>query len=481
MSRMPMDQELAERLEATRKTLESIDQTHLLDHAEECSKESLEALLDQCDEIDLPAAHRFMLEAAGSDFKAPPLDSISPARSIPRHPDDEAALRTHGQKLIDGGKVAAFTVAGGQGTRLGWNGPKGSFPAAPLTGKPLFRLFAEQILAASRKADRTIPWYIMTSPINDAETRAFFRDNNYFGLDRTDIFMFPQGVFPSYDDDGMFMLASPESIAVNPDGHGGSLRALRNSGAIEDMQSRGIEQISYFQVDNPSVRALDPLFLGLHLDAERSSGEMSSKMIPKSSPDEKVGVFCSIDDRTCVIEYSDLPEELSQATDDSGALRFIAGSIAIHVLSVEFVDRITGKDSNQSLPVHKAHKKVPRYLPGENRVVSPETPNATKLEMFIFDAIPLASRSLVYETDRVEEFAPIKNSEGVDSARSSHELQLERAARWLETAGHSFPRDENGTRLANVEISALTAMEPVDLQSSPEVPETISAGDQLAI
>ena len=481
MSQMPMDEELAARLEATRKTLDSIEQAHLLDHAEECSEESLEALLDQCDDIDLPAAHRFMLEAAGSDFKAPPLESISPAKSIARHPDDEAELRMHGQKAIDGGKVAAFTVAGGQGTRLGWNGPKGSFPAAPLTGKPLFRLFAEQILAASRKADRTIPWYIMTSPINDAETRAFFRDNNYFGLDRTDIFMFPQGVFPSYDDDGKFMLASCESIAVNPDGHGGSLRALRNSGAIEDMQSRGIEQISYFQVDNPSVHALDPLFLGLHLDAGRSSGEMSSKMIPKSSPDEKVGVFCSIDDRTCVIEYSDLPEELSRATDDSGTLRFIGGSIAIHVLSVEFVDRITGKDSNQSLPVHKAYKKVPRYLTSENRVVSPETPNATKLEMFIFDAIPLASRSLVYETDRVEEFAPIKNSEGVDSAHSSHELQLERAARWLETAGHGFPRDENGMRLANVEISALRAMDPADLRSSPEVPETISAGDELAI
>lgn len=481
MSQMPFGEELSARLEATRKTLASIEQTHLLDHAEQCSEESLEALLDQCDGIDLLAAHRFMLEAASSDYQAPPLESIRPARSIARHPDDEAALRTHGQKVIDDGKVAAFTVAGGQGTRLGWNGPKGSFPAAPLTGKPLFRLFAEQILAAGRRADRTIPWYIMTSPINDAETRAFFRDNNYFGLNRTDIFMFPQGVFPSYDDDGKFMLASPESIAVNPDGHGGSLRALRNSGAIEDMQSRGIEQISYFQVDNPSVRALDPLFLGLHLDAGRSSGEMSSKMIPKSSPGEKVGVFCSIDDRTCVIEYSDLPEELSAATDDSGALRFIAGSIAIHVLSVEFVDRITGRESNEGLPVHKAHKKVPSYLPSENRVVSPETPNATKLEMFIFDAIPLASRSLVYETDRVEEFAPIKNSEGVDSARSSHELQLERAARWLEAAGHGFPRSEDGSRLADVEISALTAMEPADLRSSPDVPETISAGDQLAI
>ena len=481
MNDTPLGAELAKRLAETRTALEAIDQAHLLAHAEDCPAETLEALLDHCDEIDLPAAHRIMLEAAGTEFEAPPFDSIRPANSIPRHPEDETSLREIGQTLIDEGKVAAFTVAGGQGTRLGWNGPKGSFPAAPLTGKPLFRLFAEQILAANRRAERRIPWYIMTSPINDAETRAFFRDNNYFGLDRTDIFMFPQGVLPSYDDAGKFMLASPETIAVNPDGHGGSLRALRTSGAIEDMKSRGIEQISYFQVDNPSVRALDPLFLGLHLDSKRSSGEMSSKMIPKSSSDEKVGVFCSVDDRTCVIEYSDLPPELAQATEDSGRLRFIAGSIAIHVLSVDFVDRITGCDVEQGLPLHKARKKVPRYLPDEGRTVSPGTPDATKLEMFIFDAIPLAARSLVYETDRIEEFAPIKNSEGVDSPASSHELQFERAARWLESSGHEFPRDPDGRRLANIEISALTAMGPEDLRSSSEVPDTISAGDQLAI
>ena len=481
MSEASISEEISSRLQAMKETLDSIDQGHLLEHAEDCSEESLEALLDHCDQIDLPSAYACMKEAAGSDFQAPPLDSITPAIITPRHPKDEEALRKTGRECIDEGKVAAFTVAGGQGTRLGWNGPKGSFPAAPLTGKPLFRLFAEQILAASRGSDRRIPWYIMTSPINDAETRAFFRDNNYFGLDRTDIFMFPQGVFPSYDDQGKFMLASPETVAVNPDGHGGSLRALRNSGAIEDMQARGIEQISYFQVDNPSVRALDPLFLGLHLDSARSSGEMSSKMIPKSSPEEKVGVFCSVDDRTCVIEYSDLPDQLARATEDSGTLRFIAGSIAIHLLSVDFVDRITNQDAERSLPLHKAHKKVPQYLPREGRTISPEAPNATKLEMFIFDAIPLATRSMVYETDRVEEFAPIKNAEGVDSARSSHDLQLERAARWLESAGHEFPRGEDGERLADVEISALTAMGPADLESSPDVPKVISAGDQLAL
>ena len=159
MSDTPFSAEIMERLAETRRVLESIDQGHLLDHAEDCSAESIEALLDHCEEIDLAAAHRIMRDAAETEFKAPPLDSIRPAASIPRHPEDEDALREIGQKLIDEGKVAAFTVAGGQGTRLGWNGPKGSFPAAPLTGKPLFRLFAEQILAANRRAERRIAWY----------------------------------------------------------------------------------------------------------------------------------------------------------------------------------------------------------------------------------------------------------------------------------------------------------------------------------
>jgi len=480
MSPNPNPEILDERLESQRARLDRSGQGHLLGRVDELDPDELSSLLEQIEGLDIETAVRLVDQARAERFEPPTAELIRPTRFVPRLPENADRHRAAGRRLIDEGRVAAFTVAGGQGTRLGWNGPKGTFPATPLTGKPLFRVFAEQIAAHGRRSGRSIPWYIMTSPINDADTRAFFRDNNWFGLERTDIFMFPQGVLPSFDEDGRFLLAGAGRIAVNPDGHGGALRALRTSGAIEDMRARGIEQISYFQVDNPTVQVLDPLFLGLHVDTEAGSAEMSSKMVRKSGPGEKVGVFCEVDGRTCVIEYSDLPSELAEAVDERGELRFLAGSIAIHALSVDFVDRLTSPESTISLPLHKAHKKVPHVDPDTGIHVDPTEPNATKLEMFIFDAIPLAGRSLVYETDRIEEFAPIKNAEGPDSPASSHELQFRRAARWLEEAGATVPRNEDGDPLPQIEILAETALDAADLLEAV-LPETIEPGETYVI
>ncbi len=393
---------------------------------------------------------------------------------------DVEHFRNLGGDLVAAGQVAAFTVAGGQGTRLGWNGPKGTFPATPITGKPLFRVFAEQILAAQKKYKTAIPWYIMTSPINDAETRAFFADNNYFGLDARNIFMFPQGVMPSIDAaTGRLLLAAKDELAVNPDGHGGSIKALRESGAIDDMVNRGVTQISYFQVDNPLAKVIDPLFLGLHAAAPDSSAEMSSKMVPKASPEEKVGVFCTSNGKTMVIEYSDLPEELAQQRDEAGKLRFNAGSIAIHIFGVEFVARLTEDVNKFGLPWHRAIKKVPYIDITTGKLIEPQEPNAVKLEAFVFDALPLAESSIVLETSRIEEFAPIKNAEGVDSPATSHEIQTQRSARWLEAAGVRVPR-ENDRIAARIEISPLTALEPADLQKA-ELPAAINAGADVVI
>ena len=473
-------QDLDQQLQTATELLNEIGQGHLLQFAGELDPEALEELLMQIDHIDMRSAAALIASARDQHPETPPLDKIHPANVVPREPANAAEMTEVGHTLLKEGKVAAFTVAGGQGTRLGWNGPKGTYPATPLTGKPLFRLFAEQLNAMRAKTGKSIPWYIMTSPINDADTRAFFRDNNYFGLERTDIFMFPQGVLPSFDDNGKFMLSAKNQIAVNPDGHGGALRALRMSGAIEDMRARGIEQVSYFQVDNPTVHVVDPLFLGLHVASDESSGEMSSKMVPKVDAAEKVGVFCSVDGRTQVIEYSDLPEELSTSLNDDGSLRFIAGSIAIHALSVDFIDRLTADEAGSKLPLHHARKAVPFISLDTGERVAPDAPNATKLEMFIFDAIPHAERSMVYETDRVEEFAPIKNAHGVDSADSSHDLQTERAARWLEFAGVEVPRGDTGTSLAAIEITAERALCREDMPGG-ELPESIEPGDQIVL
>src|SRR5207248_26357 len=294
---------------------------------------------------------------------------IEPVQAFPREPDaarrqlyEDAEQRGH--EMLRQGKIGAFLVAGGQGTRLGYDGPKGEFPITPVKNKPLFQVFAEQIRAYSRDAGKTMPWYIMTSEVNDAATRDFFKKHNFFGCNEKDVFFFQQGMMPAFSMDGKLLLAEKDSLALSPDGHGGSLRALDKSGALADMRKRGVEQLSYFQVDNPLVHCIDPLFVGLH---EITGSEMSSKTIPKANALEKVGNFVIGDGKLQVIEYSDLPEELARATNPDGTPRFNNGSIAIHALRVPFIERLN-ETGRLDLPWHRAEKKVP-YLDERGTVV----------------------------------------------------------------------------------------------------------------
>jgi UDP-N-acetylglucosamine/UDP-N-acetylgalactosamine diphosphorylase len=479
---------MSDRLATVRATLERHGQVHLLTFAPQLNASQLKHLLDQIAAINFDGLDHLIETYVR---QRPHLDLPSDLEPAPYYPFrggkgafDAQSYRAVGENLIRRGKVAAFTVAGGQGTRLGWNGPKGTYPATVVTGKPLFRVFAEQILATQRNYAVTIPWYIMTSPINDAQTRAFFADNNYFGLPdpQRNIFMFPQGVLPSIEaPSGKLLLSAKDEIAVNPDGHGGSIKALRSSGAIDDMRARGVEHISYFQVDNPIVRAIDPIFLGLHATAPDSSAEISSKMVAKAYPDEKVGVFCrNAAGKTMVIEYSDMPAHLAQQTNAGGSLRFIAGSIAIHIISVNFIERLTANPHRFALPYHRADKKVPHIDLKTGELIEPAQPNAVKLEAFVFDAIPLARSSIVYQTDRVEEFAPIKNAQGVDSPATSHQIQSDRHGRWLRQRGVEIPLDAQQHVQAMIEISPLTAMEADDLKPT-ELPAKIQMGQELVL
>jgi UDP-N-acetylglucosamine/UDP-N-acetylgalactosamine diphosphorylase len=474
---------MQQRLARIRSTLEAHDQSHLLAFYNELDGAQQRSLLDQIEALDFreldPLIDQYVRRKPPAELPAALEPASFHALSSPEETGGE--WRRIGEELIRAGRIAAFVVAGGQGTRLGWNGPKGTYPATPVTGKPLFRLFAEQILAGQRRYSVSIPWYVMTSPINDGPTRAFFQDNNYFGLEPRQVMMFPQGLLPSFEmGTGKLLLDEPGVLAMNPDGHGGSLKALRASGALADMRSRGIEHVSYFQVDNPLVNIIDPRFIGLHAAAPDSSAEMSSKMVTKANAAEKVGVFCRANGRTCVVEYSDLPRQFADQVDSSGRLRFIAGSIAIHLISVAFVERLTADAHHFALPYHRAEKKVPCVDPSTGRRIEPEKPNAVKLETFVFDALPLARSSIVCETRREDEFAPIKNADGVDSPATSHELQVDRAARWLVQAGVKVPRDGSGKVLAQIEISPLTALHSADLRSI-ELPRNIAPGAVIAL
>ena len=463
-------------------TLRRHGQSHLLRFRDELTGPQQAALLEQLAGIDFDLLDRLIDRYVTKAPPAPISEDIVPPRIFPARPADETQAseyrraRRRGADLLAQGKVAAFVVAGGQGTRLGYEGPKGCFQATPVAHKPLFQVFAEQIQAAAARAGRPIPWYVMTSPVNHVPTRAFFRRNNYFALNSDDVMFFPQDTMPAIGFDGRLMLESKGVLAVSPNGHGGSLPALRDSGALDDMSARGVELISYSQVDNPLVRCVDPLFLGLH---DLHGAEMSAKALLKRGPMEKLGNFCLVDGNVTVIEYSDMPQELARATAEDGRLRFSAGSIAIHVLSRSFVERLT-EGGQCRLPYHRADK--PRAFINEHgRLVTPQKPNTVKLEMFVFDAMPLARETVILETLRGEEFSPIKNAEGEDSPTTSLRDQVRRAAAWLEAAGVTVPRDADGQVAAAIEISPLFADSAEQLARRIDPDLTIKSGQQLYI
>ncbi|MDR0901167.1 MAG: UDPGP type 1 family protein, partial [Opitutaceae bacterium] len=370
-------------------------------------------LLADAAEIDLGEIARLSATLLGpAGAPAVDLDGLAPAPYEPLPENgggaaDWARAKTAGEDALRAGRVAAFTVAGGQGTRLGYDGPKGTFPVTPLKQKTLFQVFAEKIRAAGARYGRPIHWFIMTSHANHAATEAFFKARAHFGLDPARVHFFRQGRMPAVDLNGKILLETTGGIAMSPDGHGGSLRALARSGALDLMDREGIDTLSYFQVDNPLVRVIDPAFIGWHL--LRGSG-MSSKMVPKAYASEKVGHFCVQNGRLIVVEYSDLPKALQEETDPAtGRLRYLAGSIAIHILDTKFIRRVAAGGDGLALPFHRADKKIPT-VDASGAPVKPEKPNGVKFEMFVFDAVPFAKNALVIETRRADDFSPVKNA-----------------------------------------------------------------------
>ena len=400
-------------------------------------------------------------------------ESYVPADYFPLTPVNDSQVKLYteakeiGEDAVKAGKVAAFTVAGGQGTRLGYDGPKGTLPVTPVKNKTLFQVFAEQILSFTEKFNVSIPWYIMCSPLNISATRQYFEENKFFGLKSSDVKFFQQGVMPATDFDGNLLRSSIDSLAFSPNGHGGSLKALIDSGSIADMKRRGIEHISYFQVDNPLISIFNFLFIGLHII---NNSDMSSRSLTKTGPKEKLGNFVISNNKLMIIEYSDLPDEKAHETDESGRLKYRAGSPAIHLMRRDFIEKFA--DDTLNLPWHRAEKKVP-FIDENNNKVEPETPNAVKFESFVFDALPLAQNPIILEADRAEEFSPVKNKSGVDSLESSQKDQIAKAYRWLKKAGYKV---EDG---AEIEIS-LKHHSTDDLKMA-SVPEILKSGEKYYI
>lgn len=454
--------------------LKNHNQEHFLAFWDKLNKSQRQDLLAQIHRLDLDKIDVWVKKF----IKNPVSDAISgdfvaalSYNSTPVGPEQQrkyAEAVKLGKELISAGKVAAFVVAGGQGTRLGFDGPKGNFPISPIKNKTLFRIFADSIAAASQKYQADCPWYVMASPLNYGQTTEIFRSNNYYGMGEKNVFVFQQETLPNFSLDGKILLEDKAKIACSPDGHGGSFRALYQSGALDDMKRRGVEFLSYWQVDNPLINIFDPLFIGLHV---LDKAEMSSKTLIKSGPKEKVGNFCLVDGRVNVIEYSDLPDELAEKRNPDGSLVFELGSIAIHIINRTFVEKLNAGDF--SLPLHRAVKKIQHIDKKGNTVES----DGIKLESFVFDALPLASKSVILQTIRSEEFAPTKNATGVDSVETTRQMMITRAADWLESAGVTIPRKPDGSVDCLLEIAPSFALEKENIKEKlDQIPEIKRSG-----
>jgi UDP-N-acetylglucosamine/UDP-N-acetylgalactosamine diphosphorylase len=461
------------------KLLKKHNQSQLLIFWEQLNSAERQNLVAQIQELDLVKIDGWVVNFIKEFISVQINPGLVPARYYGSAPADAEQERKYckaialGRELISAGKVAALVVAGGQGTRLGFDGPKGDFPISPIKNKTLFQIFSETIKAVSEKYKTVCPWYIMTSPLNYAETQEIFRSNSYYGLKKSDVFIFQQGTMPNFSFDGKILLADRSNIACSPDGHGGTLKALYKSGALDDMKKRGIEFLSYWQVDNPLVNIFDPLFIGLHALDE---AEMSSKALIKAGPKEKVGNFCLVDGRVTVIEYSDFPDELAEKQNPDGSLVFQLGSIAIHIISVGFIEKLNAEGF--SLPLHRAVKKI-LNVDQQGRCVEPAEPNGIKLETFIFDALLMASKSVILETKRSEEFAPVKNATGVDSVETARQIMTARAAGWLESAGVTLPRKSDGSLDCIIEIAPGFALEKDDVKAKLNQVPQIKPKDEL--
>ena len=462
--------------------LEKHGQGHLLRHWDGLDADGRDALAREIDCIDFDRLATLVAELVkgeGGTTAEADLDRIRPidVARMPRTDAERADRRRAadaGEEALAAGEVGVVLVAGGSGTRLGFDGPKGTFPIGPVSSASLFQIHAEKLVALGRRHGKQPPLYVMTSHENHDATVRFFADHDRFGLDHVRFFV--QGRMPAVDRaTGAILLSGPGRIAMSPDGHGGTLAALAARGGdgrapscLDEMRELGARTLFYFQVDNPMVDVADPTFIGLH---RRGEAELSLKVVEKRSPDEKVGVVVELDGRPRVVEYSDLPRALAEARDHDGQLTYWAGSIAIHVLERSFVERLVGV---HLLPFHRAVKKVP-FLDASGRLVEPAGPNAVKFEQFIFDALPEARSHVVVETDRRVEFEPLKNARGPDSPDTVRQSMSDLFGSWLEQAGAVVPRRPDGSVPFAIEISPLYARDAHELKAKIE-PGTVIEG-----
>ena len=398
------------------------------------------ALCEQLAKVDVEFARSAWTAATKPTVASTP--KLEPLPSSASVHDDESWRQT-GLDLIRRGQAAALVLAGGQGTRLGYDGPKGCFDLALPTPVSLFELFATRLrkLAEISHSETHPRFLVMTSDLNDDATREYFEKNNYFGLTKTRVHFFPQGTMPAVDleasNRGTFQLhlESPSRIATAPNGNGGIYAALKDSKMLDLLVEENVLYIHLWSVDNALSLPCDPVFLGY---AHSKNAAVASKVVAKRGPTERVGVLALKDGKPAVVEYSELSDDDANRIDSTtGKLVYRSGNICNHALRPDFVT-MAANASFDVLPYHVAKKAVSYPDPATGAIVKPSTPNAIKLETFIFDAFTLIPEHDTLEVDRADDFAPVKNQDGSDSPGTAVSALLAQGQRWLQEAGASI-------------------------------------------
>ncbi len=319
-----------------------------------------------------------------------------------------------GVEAIKACKVGAILLAGGQGTRLGFDKAKGMFNIGKTKELYIFEQLIANLMKVTNQTGAWVPLYVMTSEINDKMTREFFAEHNYFGYNKEFVKFFVQEMVPAVDFDGNILMKSEDSLAMSPNGNGGWFKSLINAGLDKDLKEKGVEWLNVFAVDNVLQQIADPVFVGATIDSGCVS---AAKVVRKVDPYEKVGALCLEDGKPSIVEYYELTPEMAEAKNENGSLQYGFGVILNYLFRVDKLLSI----AEQSLPLHVVEKKVP-FVDEDGVEHKPETPNAYKFETLILDMVYMMDNCLSYEVEREKEFAPVKNATGVDSVDSAREL-----------------------------------------------------------
>ncbi|MDO5150240.1 MAG: UTP--glucose-1-phosphate uridylyltransferase [Oscillospiraceae bacterium] len=388
--------------------LSILNQSHLLKHIKELPESEQSGLINQLETLDFSVLHE-----TGAEEKRGHMEPLYAATLADIEKNRETYRKT-GIEAIRNGKVGAVLLAGGQGSRLGFNKPKGMFNIGVNRELYIFECLINNLLDVVRETGTWIPLFIMTSTDNDRDTREFLEEHNYFGYSSDNVMFFVQEQLPTVDTNGKLMLADRGTVSTAPNGNGGWYASMVKSGVLKSLKKADIEWLNVFAVDNVLQRMVDPCFIGAIIESGRQCG---AKVVAKAAPDERVGVMCLEDGKPSIVEYYEMTDEMRTRREEDGTLSYNWGVILNYVFRTDKLNDILG----MHLPLHRAFKKI-KYLDENGNIVIPEEPNAYKFETLVLDMVKLQDSCLAYEVEREKEFAPVKNKEGVDSVDTAREL-----------------------------------------------------------